>query len=66
MLNRTFRAGAGPAEDGGATQPGLVQLLVLGPALPIGNKDSSIRRVYIESSLRSLLSRKPERRESSA
>ncbi len=56
MLNKTFRAGAGPAEDGGATQPGLVQLLVLGPASPIGNKDSSIREgVCMESSLRGFL-----------
>jgi hypothetical protein len=55
MLNKTFRVGVGPVEDGGAAQPGLVQLLVLGPALPIGNKDSSIRRVCIGSSLRSLL-----------
>jgi hypothetical protein len=43
MLNKTFRAGDGPVEDGGAMQPGRVQLLGLGLALPIGNKGSSIR-----------------------
>jgi hypothetical protein len=54
MLNKTFRVGVGPVEDGGAALRGLVQLLVLGPALPKGNKDSSIRRVCKERSLRSL------------
>ena len=56
MLNKTSRAVADPAEDGGATRPGLVHLPVLGLALPIGNKDSSLRRACMESSLRSLLS----------
>jgi hypothetical protein len=55
MLNKTSRAVADPEEDGGAARPGLVHLLVLGLALPIGNKDSSIRRACIESSLHSLL-----------
>jgi hypothetical protein len=58
MLNKTFRAGADPVEDGGEAQPGLAQLLVLGLASPIGNKDSSIRGVCTESSLRSLLASK--------
>jgi hypothetical protein len=58
MLNKTFRAGADPVEDGGAAQLGLVQLLVLGLAAPISNKDSSTRGVCKESSLRSFLVRK--------
>ena len=51
MLNRTFRAGADPVEDGGAARPERVHLLALGLASPIGNKDSSIKGVCIESSL---------------
>jgi hypothetical protein len=58
MLNKTFRAGADPVEDGGEAQPGLAHLLVLGLASPIGNKDSSTRGACIESSLRSLLASK--------
>ena len=42
-------------EDGGEAQRGLVHLLALGLASPIGNKDSSIRGVCIEGSMRSLL-----------
>jgi hypothetical protein len=55
MLNKTFRAGADPAEDGGEAQRDLLHLLALGLALPTGNKDSSIKGVCIEGSMRGLL-----------
>jgi hypothetical protein len=55
MLNKTFRAGADPAEDGGEAQRDLLHLLALGLALPTGSKNSSIRGVCIERSMRSLL-----------
>jgi hypothetical protein len=55
MLNKTFRAGADPVEDGGEAQRDLVHLLAPGLASPTGNKDSSIREVCTESSLRSLV-----------
>jgi hypothetical protein len=58
MLNKTFRAGADPVEDGGAAQPGLAHLLALGLASPTANKGSSITGVCMEISLPRLLASK--------